>query len=105
LIIVARPARRGSSVGRRDAASSTGRNLVQVTAPPPFGEIMKFLINQFSLTKTENAFMIMAMTDWNADDAPVKLGGGERRDQLTARSMTNRNAAMQLQIERGIFLF
>jgi len=23
------------------------------------------------------------MTDWNADDAPVKLGGGERRDQLT----------------------
>jgi hypothetical protein len=43
------------------------------------------------------------MTDWNADDAPVKLGGGERRDQLTARSMTNRNAAMQLQIEWGIF--
>jgi hypothetical protein len=64
---------------------------------------MKFLINQFSLTKTENALSSLAMTDWNADDEPVKLDGGERRDQLIARRMTNRNAAMQLQIEQGIF--
>jgi len=32
------------------------------------------------------------MTDWNADDAPVELGGGGAKDQLTTRSMAIENA-------------
>jgi hypothetical protein len=55
LIIAARPARRGSSGGRCDAASSTGRNLAQVATPAPLGGIMKFLIINLMLTKTEKA--------------------------------------------------
>jgi hypothetical protein len=55
LIIVARPARRGSSGGRRDAASSTGRNLAQVAASAPLSGIMKFLTINLMLKKTENA--------------------------------------------------
>jgi hypothetical protein len=45
------------------------------------------------------------MTDWNADDAPVELGGGGAKGSINNPKHGESKTPMQLQIEQGIFLF